>query len=379
MAYSLHNRLIRRLDLKTFFVILLLMFFSLMIISTSTQEEKSRDYQFFTSATLSQLRAFVIGLGAYFFFAWIDYRKLRNWVWPLYLVAVFLLFGLFFTSSIQNVHRWYKIPGVPFALQPSEIAKLVVVMMLSYYLESNQNEIKNVFVGLKAGFFVLIPFVLILKQPDLGSALVLFPITLVLFYLAGANRILIRLMGGGLLLGFALITVIFSGLIPYEDAKPFLTQMVKEYQAERFNPNTYHQKAGQTAIALGGVLGKGFQEGDFTKEKWLPFGYTDSVFAVFAEEFGLVGAWMLLSLFFALIYFSFRVTAVAPDEFGRLLAGGIAIYIAMHVIVNIGMMCGFLPITGVPLVLITYGGSSILATLSALGILQSIYSRRFMF
>ena len=350
-----------------------------MIISTSTQEEKYLDVVFFTPAVLSQLRAFVLGLGAYFFFAIIDYRKMRNFVFLFYIGMIILLLGLFFTSSIQNVHRWYRIPGLPFALQPSEIAKVIVVITLSYFLEKNKNNVSSISTGIKASIIVLIPFVLILKQPDLGSALVLFPITLVMFYLGGIHSLIIKMMSVGGIMALVLVASIFSGVIDYEKVKPVMTKFVKEYQAERFNPNTYHQRAGQTAIALGGFKGKGFQQGDFTKEKWLPFGYTDSVFSVFSEEFGVIGSWFLLSLFFALIYFSFQVTASAADEFGRLLSSGIAVYIAMHVVVNIGMMCGFLPITGVPLVMITYGGSSILATMSALGILQSIYSRRYMF
>lgn len=355
------------------------MLLSLMIISTSTQEEKYLDVVFFTPAVLSQLRAFVLGLGAYFFFAVIDYRKMRNFVFLMYIGMILLLLGLFFTSSIQNVHRWYRIPGLPFALQPSEVAKVIVVITLSYFLEKNKNTIHYFSTGVKASVLVLIPFALILKQPDLGSALVLFPITLVMFYLGGIHPFIIKTMSGLGLMALILVASIFSGVIDYEKVKPVMTNFVKEYQAERFNPNTYHQRAGQTAIALGGFTGKGFQQGDFTKEKWLPFGYTDSVFSVFSEEFGVIGSWFLLSLFFALIYFSFQVTASAKDEFGRLLSSGIAVYIAMHVVVNIGMMCGFLPITGVPLVMITYGGSSILATMSALGILQSIYSRRYMF
>ncbi|NBO24244.1 MAG: FtsW/RodA/SpoVE family cell cycle protein, partial [Chlamydiae bacterium] len=309
----------------------------------------------------------------------LDYRKLKDYVFLLYVFMLILLIGLFFTSSIQNVHRWYRLPGVPFALQPSEFAKLIVVITLSYFIEVKKNVIGDFSTCIQAGILVLIPFALILKQPDLGSALVLFPITLVMFYLGGIHAGVVKWMSFIGAVGVIFVSLIFSEVLKYEEVKPILTKVIKEYQAERFNPNTYHQKAGQTAIALGKFTGKGFQKGDFTKEKWLPFGYTDSVFSVFAEEFGVLGAWFLLSLYFALIYFSFQVTASACDEFGRLLSSGIAIYIAMHVVVNIGMMCGFLPITGVPLVMITYGGSSILATMSALGILQSIYSRRYMF
>lgn len=158
-----------------------------------------------------------------------------------------------------------------------------------------------------------------------------------------------------------------------------MTSFLKEYQYERLDPNNHHQKAALIAISIGRIAGSGWRASEFTGRGWLPYGYTDSVFPAFGEEFGLVGLVLLLVLFYSLVYFGFQVTAVAKDHFGRMLSAGITVYIAMHIIVNIGMMCGLLPITGVPLILISYGGSSIFVTMAALGILQSIYSRRFMF
>jgi rod shape determining protein RodA len=154
---------------------------------------------------------------------------------------------------------------------------------------------------------------------------------------------------------------------------------MKEYQYNRLDPNTYHQKASQISIAIGGVTGSGWHKSEFSSRKWLPAAHTDSVFAAFGEEFGLIGVIILLLLFYYLIYLSFQVVGFSKDYFGKLLASGIAVYLAMHIIVNIAMMCGFLPISGVPLLLISYGGSSVVATMAALGILQSIYTRRFMF
>jgi rod shape determining protein RodA len=177
----------------------------------------------------------------------------------------------------------------------------------------------------------------------------------------------------------SIVLSIFMGFLSHEQMRPLFTKVMKEYQYERLNPDTFHQKAGQTAIGLGHYFGSGFLKSEYTGNKFLPYGYTDSVFPAFIEEYGFVGGVLLLTLFFSLIYFSFQVAKVAKDYFGRLLASGIAIYIAMHVIVNIGMMCGFLPITGVPLILVTYGGSSVVATCIALGLLQSIYARRFTF
>ena len=334
---------------------------------------------FFSPLVKKQLQWFAIGWGAYFFCAGLDYHTLRKWAPFLYGLSILLLIGLFFTEPIQNVRRWYRVPFIGAELQPAEIAKLAMVIGLSSFIEQKARIMRDWLTLFQACLFVLVPFVLILKQPDLGSALVLMPITLVMFYYAGIRKRVIALMSMGALILLLFINLMFLGVISHEKTRPLATKFLKEYQYERLNPDTYHQKASQTAIALGGMTGSGWKKSEFTGHGFLPAGCTDSVFAAFAEEFGLIGVFGMLLAFFGLIYFSFQVSAIAKDPFGRLLSAGIAVYLAMHVVVNIGMMCGFLPITGVPLIMVTYGGSSILATMSALGILQSIYARRFMF
>ena len=154
---------------------------------------------------------------------------------------------------------------------------------------------------------------------------------------------------------------------------------MKDYQYERLNPSTHHQQAAETALSIGGFLGNGWRQTNYTHGGWLPYPYTDSVFPALGEIYGLVGLLLLILLFYFLLFCCFQVTVVAKDYFGRLLAAGISVHLSVHVMVNLGMMCGFLPITGVPLILVTYGGSSIVSTMMALGILQSIYIRRFMF
>lgn len=334
---------------------------------------------FFTPKVKSQIQRFLIGSVVFVFFAGFDYNKLREWAWILYLGMVLALAGLFFTEPIQNVHRWYRLPLIGASIQPSEYAKLIVVISLSWFLErthSTASTFKTAFLG---GLIVGIPFLLILKQPDLGTSLVLCPITFVMFYLGNIHPWVLRLMAlfGTLMLTFMLL--IFLGVFSHDEMRPFATKFLKEYQYERLDPDNHHQKAAMIAIGVGGITGQGWRSSEFTGRGWLPYGYTDSVFPAFGEEFGLLGLVSLLVLFYSLIYFGFQVTAVAKDHFGRMLSAGVTVYIAMHIIVNIGMMCGLLPITGVPLVLISYGGSSIFVTMAALGILQSIYSRRFMF
>ena len=369
---------LKRIDLRLLLVVFLLMGASVVVILATTQPEGVENFTF-TRLAKNQIRAFAIGLFVFFFLACFDYRKLREYTWFFYIGTIILLLGLYFVAPIHNVRRWYRLPFLPFDLQPSEIAKLVVVITLSWYLERNMEKVKNFSILLRGSIIVFIPFALILKQPDLGTALVLCPIALSMFYIGGIDGRILKVLSGLGVVILGLVLSIFLGLVSHDEMRPYATKFIKEYQYERLNPNTYHQKAGQTAIGVGHYMGSGFLKSEYTGNKFLPYGFTDSVFPAFAEEFGLVGALLLLSLFFSLIYFSFQVTGVARDYFGRLLASGIAIYIAMHVIVNIGMMCGFLPITGVPLILVTSGGSSVIATFIALGLLQSIYARRFTF
>jgi len=373
---------ITRIDFRVIPIIFSLMIVSLLVIAANTYDtgtEGNEAITFFTPLVRTQIRWFFIGSVVFLFFAGFDYNKLREWTWILYILMILSLVGLFFTDPIQRVHRWYKIPFIGSSFQPSEYAKLIVVMALSWFLERHKSDADSPKTALMSGLIALIPFILILKQPDLGTALVLFPITLVIFYFGGINSWVIRamsIMGGMALIAVALI---FLEIVPHETLRPYAMKVLKSYQFDRLDPHTHHQKAAVMAIGIGGITGTGWRKSEFTGGGFLPAPFTDSVFPAFGEEFGFVGCVFLLGLFYSLIYCSFQVSAVAKDSFGRYLAAGITVYLAMHILINIGMMCGVLPITGVPLVLVTYGGSSVLSTMTALGILQSVYSRRFMF
>lgn len=371
---------LRRLDFRLIFLINLLMLISLLVISSAAQPiGYGEEFQFFTPMVQRQLFFFVLGWGCFFFLSYMDYRTLRKQSPLIYFGILLLLVGLFFTDPIQNVRRWYKLPLINFALQPSEYAKLALVIALSFFLEKNKDHIHQNRTIIQTGILVMIPFALILKQPDLGTSLVLLPITYVMLYFGGAPRKVLFMMGLGGVTMLAFVVSMFVGFISHDEFKPIALKFIKEYQYERLNPDTYHQKSAQIAIALGSLTGSGWGESEYTAKRWLPFADTDSVFPAFTEQFGLLGAFVLLASFFFLVYISFQVTAVAKDVFGRLLSAGIAVYLGIHVIVNVGMMCGLLPITGVPLLLISYGGSSVMSAMIALGILQSIYVRRYMY
>lgn len=372
-------RSLSRIDLRIVPIVICLMGVSLLVISSMTGGEGEwEDLSFWTPLVKSQTRWFFLGWAIFFLFAAFDYKKLRDWSLFLYLATLLLLIGLFFVSPIQNVHRWYRLPGIA-SYQPSEQAKLILVIALGWFLERKGNQVQTLGTALQMAGIVGLPFFLILKQPDLGTAIVFIPIALCIGYFAGIHRIIFRFLTGSSLVILALSAMIFLNVVSHETMRPFFTTFLKEYQYERLNPNTYHQRAAQISIAIGGLTGTGWRQSEFAGRKWLPAAHTDSVFAAFGEEFGIVGLVFLLFLFYALIYCSFQVAAVARDPFGRLLAAGLAAYLAMHVLVNIAMMCALLPISGVPLIIVTYGGSSLMTTMAALGLLQSIYSRRFMF
>ena len=370
-------RFLSRIDYRTVPLLLALMFISILVISSMTGGGEVES--FLTKPVKIQIQWFMIGWVVYFFCVGMDYRKLRSWSWIMYIGIILLLIGLFFAPAIQNVHRWYRVPFIGREFQPSEYAKLIVVITLSFFLESKGRRVSSWSTAFQALAILFVPFILIMKQPDLGTALVLFPIALVMFYFGGIHRKVVTVMTAIGAAALLFVGLMFTGVLSHEGLRPYATKFLKEYQYERLNPHTYHQKAAQNAIGLGGLTGSGWHKSEFSGREWLPAAYTDSVFAAYAEEFGVIGVFLILLFFFGLIYFSFQVTAGAKDMFGRLLSAGITVYLAVHIIVNIGMMCGFLPITGVPLILVTFGGSSVVSTMMALGILQSIYSRRFMF
>lgn len=376
---SLWNpRALSRIDFRIFPVVFCLMIISLLVISSMTANVESEKFVFWTPLVKTQVRWFCLGWAVFFMAAGFDYRKLREWSLFLYIAMLLLLIGLFFVSPIQNVHRWYRIPGVA-SFQPSEQAKIIMVIFLAWFLERKSFRVASFQTALQMGFLVGLPFLLILKQPDLGTALILYPIALVMGYFAGVHRGVLKGLTFCIACSLFIVMLMFVGVLSHEQMKPAFTSVIKEYQYERLNPDTYHQKASQTAIAIGGLTGSGWHKSEFSKRQWLPAAHTDSVFAAFGEEFGFLGLAFLLFLFYALIYFSFQVVAAAKDPFGRLVAAGLSVYLAMHVLLNIAMMCALLPISGVPLIFVTYGGSSLITTMGALGVMQSIYSRRFMF
>jgi len=374
-------RLFSRLDFKLVAIVLVLQAAGLMVIAAYSPDFllDTGSLPFFLPQVTSQLQWIGFSWICFFVAVRFDYAKLREWAWILYFISIVLLIGLFFTDPIVRVQRWYRLPLIGVNVQPSEIAKLAVVVALSWSLERSAHLLDRWSTLVSLLFIVAIPFLLIIKQPDLGTSIVFYPMTLVILYFGGVSIRILRLLCIPGAVALLVVVLTFSGVVPYERIQPLMSKVLKEYQCERFNPATHHQRASQTAIALGGMTGTGWRQGEYWRGGSLPAPYTDSIFAAFGEEFGLIGLLFLLLCYYLLISCCFQAATMAKDGFGRLIAAGIAIYIAVHVAINVGMMCGCLPVTGVPLVFMSYGGSSMAMTMTALGITQSVYTRRFMF
>lgn len=384
-------RLLRRLHRGMVGSLLLLMALSLLVIAskasyTYTQvcedllpKEVQLNRSFWIPLVKSQCSWCSLGWCCFLACAALDYRRLREWSWPLYTLGLIALIGLFFAPSIQSVHRWYRIRPLNASIQPAEYAKFSSILALAWWCERAGRSLPRFLPTLGGLFITLVPFALILKEPDLGTALLLWPVSLGMLHFAGAHRGLLLLVNSAGAAGLALCVVLFLGLIPFEAIQPIAARALKEYQLARLQPDKHHQTAALSAMALGGIAGRGWHGGIFSTRGWLPEPYTDAIFPSLGEEFGLAGMCALLVLFYRLLVFGLEVAVVAPDDFGRCLAIGVSINCAAHVIVNVAMMAGLFPVTGVPLPLISYGGSSMLANMAGWGILQSIYCRRFMF
>lgn len=318
-----------------------------------------------------QLMWFAVGLALYIALAAVDYRLICQWATVWYVLAILsLVLVLVIGVKVYGARRWLGIGKL--GVQPAEVAKLAVIVGLAYYLfHRTPEQRKRWRTILGAAALVGVPFVLILVEPDLGSAMTLVPIAIGMLFVAGARVKHLALVA---LLGLCLTPVAWWHM--------------KKYQRERLtvflNPNRDPLGAGwnlnQSLIAVGsgGVTGKGFLQGTQNLLGYLPRTVTpnDFLFSVIAEEKGFVGGLGVVGLYAVVLWRGLRIAADARDRLGTLLATGVVAMLFFHVFVNIGMTIGLMPVTGVPLPLLSYGGSFVLVSMTALGLLQNIWIHR---
>jgi len=314
-----------------------------------------------------QLTRLGVAFAAMVIIAQIPPYTLRRLSPILFILGVGLLLGvLFFGDMGKGAQRWLNLGF--FKFQPSELLKLATPMMVAWYLSDHHlpPKLKHVVFAM---IFIIIPTLLIAKQPDLGTSILIASSGIAVLFLAGVSwRIIITVM------------VMLAALAPA------LWSVMKDYQRQRvltfLNPESdplgagYHIIQSKIAIGSGGTSGKGWMNGSQTQLDFLPESSTDFIFAVFSEEFGLIGCIGLLSIYVLIFLRSIYISIQAQDTYSRLLAGSLAATFFVYLFVNVGMVTGILPVVGVPLPLISYGGTSMVTLLIGFGILMSIHTHR---
>lgn len=300
------------------------------------------------------------------FFDWRIFRSDPYFILILYFLCLVLLVGLFFFApEIKGVKSWYRIG--PISLDPIELTKIVLVILLAKYFSMRHIEMYRVKHIIISGVYVFFPSLLIFIQPDLGSVLVLLSLWAGILIISGIKlrHFLILILCGLLILIFSWSTVLRG----YQ--KERILSFIQPQVSDQLEVG-WSQRQAKIAIGSGGIYGQGIGKGSQTQYGFLPEPHTDFIFSLIAEETGLVGVFILLLLFSVLIWRIFSIAIKSRFNFSRLFASGFAVLLISQIFIHIGMNIGILPIIGISLPLISYGGSSLISTFVALGILQSI-------
>jgi len=362
----MNNRLLRRLDITMIATVAAIIVISLIIIGSATHINTPSDERYWF-VQRQGIFAIINGL-LIFFLLNFDYKMLQHYGNRLYIFNLIMLVAVMVLGqSALGAQRWIQIG--PITLQPSEFSKIIMIISLASILEDKIGKLNTFKDLLPVAAYLAVPFLLVLKQPDLGTSLVFLAIFVGMIFAAGVNlRLLAMIFGAGIA------------------CLPVLWHFLKDYQKMRImvfmDPNVdplgsgYHIIQSKIAIGSGMLFGKGLFGGTQSQLNFLPENHTDFIFAVVGEELGFVGAALLLILYLILLYRGVKIAREASDNFGMLLAVGISSMLAFHVLVNVGMTTGIMPVTGIPLPLMSYGVSSLTTNMMSIGILLNIYMRR---
>lgn len=342
-----------------------------------------------------------VGLAAFAAVNLINYRRLGSisyWIYALILILLgIVLLGKFinipFVPMINGTHRWIRFHRLLPAIQPSEFCKLAFILALAWYLRYRSNYRSfNALVGPFA--LTLLPMMLILLEPDLGTVMLMMPILFTMLFVAGAK---VKHLLVIILIAVLISPILWSQMRPYQRTRissvllqnPWAQQKAQEhptlgkilvgtsFSKKQWQTNWgYHLIRSKYAIASGGLKGYGRGKGPFIKYDFLPYRHNDFIFAAIAHQWGFVGCLGLLALYIIIIACGLEIAACNTDPFARLLATGIVAMFAVEVVVNIGMTLGLMPITGLTLPFVSYGGSSLLVSMTAVGLLNNVGRHR---
>ncbi len=384
-------RLLKRIDWIAALVMVLLVASGVTVILSASDGNVAR----------KQVLWAALGLTLFVAAACFPYKKISLFAYPFYVLMLGALGLVLIVGQVRHGgKRWIEMAGLSF--QPSEFAKLATIFVLAKFLSESRIPRHSWMYILVPIMLIIPPMGLIFLQPNLGTALALLPVAFGMLYLAGTN---LKKMAVLVAVGCLAIPPLWLEMKTYQKKRVleflppgqrkvmlrFMTQREKQELRRKLDPSGkrdlgtllsamaegWNSEQAMIAVGSGGLFGNGWRGGHQTRLGFLPEAHTDFVFPVFCEQWGFAGSVSIVFLYWVLIWSGFRVAGQAADRFGRLLALGVTILISWHVVVNTLMCLGLLPITGLPLPLMSYGGSSILMTLAALGVVQAVYARRF--
>ncbi|HNQ89661.1 MAG TPA: rod shape-determining protein RodA [Verrucomicrobiota bacterium] len=367
------------------------------VASATLAREGAADLPWYRLDHFRQLVWYGVGLGGAVAVCLVDYRVMARWAMVGYWVSVALLVAVLFvgTSHGWGARRWLDLGPIQF--QPSEISKLALLLALANYLSRPEPELRQSRVFLTALGLTLLPFLLILKEPDLGSALVFLPVGLVMMFVAGVpGRYLWRVLGGaGAVVVLLLVDILLAPpqwqlkLEPYQRRRlqvyfgvasvpPSATEAERQRALKEYRDAAHNVAQAMISVGSGGLTGKGWRRGTQNALGYLPraVAHNDFIFSVIAEESGFVGSMTVLALYTVVFFSGVRIAGQARDRLGRLIAVGVVALLFCHVFINIGMNIRLTPVTGIPLPLLSYGGTSVMCSLIAAGLLQNVYRYR---
>lgn len=315
-----------------------------------------------------QILFFIIGALLMFFFSFFDWKTFRensSFILALYFICLVALAGLFFFAPLtRGVKSWYKI-GI-FSIDPIDFTKIVLIILLAKYFSKKHVEMYQIRHILLSGFYVFLPAVLVFLQPNMGSVLVLVSLWVGILIVSG-----IKISHFLILLFCALLILVMGWSFLLKDYQKTRIMSFISPQVEPLGIN-WNQNQAKIAIGSGKIFGQGIGSGSQTQYGFLPEAQTDFIFSSIAEETGLFGVSILLLLFLVLIWRIFKIALSSQSNFSRLFSTGIATLLISQIFINIGMNLGLLPIIGIPLPLVSYGGNGLITILMSIGILGNI-------
>ena len=361
----LDKKLLRKMDMKLLLSVTAIIIISLIVIGSATHVNTPSEERYWFVQRQGMFA--LINAGVAIFLMNFDYKMLQRYGQKMYIFNLVMLLAVMFVGqSALGAQRWIQLG--PITLQPSEFSKIIMIVSLAALLQEKVGKLNTLSDLLPVAAYVGVPFLLVMKQPDLGTSLVFMAIFFGMIFACGIN--------------LKRLAVIFG---PGIACMPLLWHVLKDYQKMRImvflDPNVdplgsgYHIIQSKIAIGSGMLFGKGLFEGTQSQLNFLPENHTDFIFAVVGEEWGFIGTVVLLLLYLVVLWRGIQIARQAQDSFGTLLAVGITSMLAFHVLVNVGMTAGIMPVTGIPLPFMSYGVSALTTNIWAITILMNIYLR----